>query len=148
MAPSPSLAITMLSYSSRNRSAPCKRCKASQHFAAGLPAMSLSHLAFLLESWSSVRKVTYSCSHFTDPTKSSDQMRPLLFAPSTCPSLAHHHYPRAAPYGTGKDIQSCSLWSRHIASDSTASLGAYLLHCVLRQCRDFPGTSEARDQER
>jgi hypothetical protein len=55
------------------------------------------------------------------------------------------HYPRAA----GEDIQSCSLRSRHIASDSTASLGTYLLCCVLRQCRDFSGggTSEARDQE-
>jgi hypothetical protein len=56
------------------------------------PSPHVSHIAFLLDSWSSVRKFTYSYCHFTNPTKSSDQMRPLLFAPSIYPCLVH--YPR------------------------------------------------------
>lgn len=136
MASSPPFTITMLSCSSHNRFAPCQRCKASQHFAASLPAISLSHLAFLLDSWSSVQSQLFlPSSHRSNKKFRSNEAAPLrsiylsLFGTPPLPKSSPLRHRQGYP-------ESCSLWSRHIASDSTASLCAYPLRCVLRQCRD------------
>jgi hypothetical protein len=120
--------------------------QASQNFAAGLRAISLSHSAFLLDSRSSVRKATYLYCHFTDPTKSPDQMRPLLFAPLHLFVLAWHTTQESCSYlQHRRAISNLVCYGADTSLQTPRHLWAPIF-CA--ECRDFPRTSEARDQER